>query len=1346
MKTGRFLSIICILLSSFIITLNAQEDEYSFQYYSTNDGLSQNEVTSIVQDNYGFMWFGTRGGLNRFDGYTFKRFKPEPGNPNSLHNPSIERLFVDRLGRIWIGTKSGGYSVYDPSKEEFVLPLDSARSIPERIISFEEDADTAMWMGSWSGGAYKLDLKQNENTQVLKNRINGIKYVQGQGVYVATESGLYNIKSPKPQKVRAGINGREITALIKDRNDPVLWMVGWSMNLYSMNTETLESKEYVIPVPDKLKSNAYSLMQDREGNIWVGTWGKGLYKFNVKTEIFYKIQFETKVVSGFDLDVILDIFEDAMGNVWVGTDGGGIIKISTKSRFSTLNCISGTNTKISDLLYGPDGNIWIGTQKNGLIMRTANGEFNPVPFQESVKEITHLYVRMIKYASDGNIWVNSNYGSHIVIQKKNEQYELVSAAKYYNSPALNKIHKVHDISLKGNKLWMATQQDGLYLLEKKDDSYELIKRFVKSDTKSGLSNDRVTGIIYDKQDRMLVATYSGLMMYNSQDSVFESVNAVIKDKQKPLCDIIISVFKDKEENIWFNTPCSLNKLAVDNDGIFALEEYTAGNGLSDDYINAIQQDNEGYIWLSTNAGISRLSPETGEIRNYDTTDGLGDTDFSEGASCKGSDGSLYFGGAKAISYFKPEEIEESESRPAIVITDFRILNEPVLVADKHIISSSINEVDNIVLGHKEKEFSFEFSVLDYKNPEKNHYAYWLEGYDEEWNKIGNRRHISFNNLESGNYQLHIKGTNSHGVWNSQVKTIQIKVLPPPWKTWYAILIYVLVVVGIVILITWVSIHQERLHHAVKVEKMNRNQEKEMNEYKFRFFTNISHELRTPLTLILGPVKELTQTDYSTAPKNYLTDKLELIHHNTNRLYSLVNQLLEFRKVEAGKLVLQIGEYSLKAFVKEIANNYKGLAASQNITFTIDKHTSTKVFFDKERLSVVLNNLLSNAFKYVDAEGLVSVEIEEQVQEVIIKVNNSGSGISAEDQKHLFDRFYQAGNHQHMGSSGIGLALARNYIALHQGEILVNSVPGGLTTFSIVLKKGKDHFGDVVFVDDKHQTEIADEEVVKELNQPVRTRSINTKAKGTTVLVVEDNKDVQLYLSDLLSNYFNVITANNGLEGYKEALQHIPKLIISDVMMPQMDGFELCEKVKSHDKLLQVPVMLLTAKNTDRDTLYGTKKGADAYLTKPFEPELLIEKAKQLIASRVMLSEKYAKKVILEPTDKDLNKQEAAFIDKVIKLVEKQMDNPNFDAAALASEMAMSSSTFYRKIKQLTQMAPGVFIRSIKLKRAEQLLRKTNLSVSEIIDEIGYADSKSFRKNFKETYQMLPTEYRKNNKV
>ncbi|TLX71366.1 response regulator [Labilibacter sediminis] len=1326
-------------------------NEYQITYLSAKDGLSQNEVTSIYRDKSGFMWFGTRGGLNRYDGYEFRHYKPL-ANQNSLQNPSIERLYGDRKGNIWIGTKSGGFSVYGLKKERFYHAKDSLQRFPNRVISFYEDMEDNVWMGSWPGGLFQLNSDKKIVKHYLGNdRVNSIIATEDTTIWCGTINGLRYKKGNEVFKhATIGKGNQEVTEIIKDPRGPYLWMVGWNLHLIKFNYEDFTFKQYRIPFELTNKpANTYSIEQDINGNIWVGTWSNGLFLFDTTEELFQHIDIkpEGTIASNIDYDVILDIFQDNIGDIWLGTDGGGVVKLAKKTQFKNLN--SDLNSKIKKqhinaICVDSKNQTWIGTKGSGLFVSSGMNNFEHVGFdsKDPLYNTKGIIVKCVYEDSDKNIWVSINEGLYIADKDARGKYTLMHSAPYFKSPQLRFILKAHDISLKGDDLWIATQQRGIFYYKRVNGVYEKVRQYTVNDQDSKILDNRVTSIVHDDKNRMWIGSYKGLMLFEPSDSTFIPLTNLLGNDQEPLCDIVLSVHIDPQNNIWFGTPCSLNKLS-EKSGKFNLQAYTRDSGLPDDYINGILSDENNNIWISSNSGISQLNPETGVVGNYDESDGIGGMNYSESACFKDKNGNLYFGGYSHLTYFNPKDIEENKISPQVAITNFKILNKEVPIEDKGILPYSINYMDKLVLTHNEEEFSIEYAALDYKAPIRNQYKYWLEGYNDDWIYAGSRRHISFSNLRPGDYVLHLTGSNSNGVWNEKGYQLAIEVLPPPWKTWYAVLIYVLLLMMVVVLITFIAKKQERLENKIHMEMVMREKEHQMNEYKLKSFTNISHEIRTPLTLILAPANELLKREFEKITPGYFKDKVNLIYQNTNRLYNLVNQLLEFRKMEAGKVKLEAAKLDLSAFFNEIVFNFEEFAKIKDISF--QKKVQGKdwmCYFDQDKLRVVVNNLLSNAFKYAGTPAEIGAELKEEKDFFSIKVTNNGKGIPSEDIEHLFERFYQASSGKHdMGSSGIGLALVKNFVKLHHGHISVESEPDKYTWFTVTLNKGDTHLSpdEIQSGSNESISEVVSAEVTE---NPVRTKTVNIGTKGATVVVVEDNAEVRSYVTELLSEQYHVLEAEDGMQGLDLVIEHKPQAVISDVMMPKMDGFELCQKIKENDLISHIPVILLTAKGTMHDQLFATKKGADVYLTKPFSPELLLEKVNMVIASRKLLTDKFSQIVKLEAKDTNITAFEGNFLKETIAVIEKHMGDFNFDPDQLASELAMSPSTFYRKIKKLTDKTPGRFIKSIRLKRAAQLLEETELSVSEIIENVGYLDAKNFRANFKDTYQMTPLEYRK----
>ncbi|TLX71258.1 response regulator [Labilibacter sediminis] len=1344
---AKLLIVIFVWLSS--INVVAESNQYQKSFISVKDGLSQNEVTSIVQDKYGFMWFGTSGGLNRFDGYRFKQFKPSLDQKAGLNNPAVERLLCDSKGNILVGTKSGGASVYNQETEHFLSAYKGEELEHDRVISLFEDNSHDIYLGRWKGGLIRVSEQRDSfQTIIEEDRVNAIVRAPDSTLWVAVDHGLkYKRKGQTDFSI---LFDTEITDITLDSDGPYLWLLGWKQELIRLNYLDLSYKEFPNSLlKDEINHRSYTLEPDKKGNLWIGTWGKGLFKFNKKKETYSSINIypDESVVPDIGFDVILDIFEDRIGDIWVGTHSG-IVKLSPKSNFKYQDVLASSEIRrphVSAVLEDMNKNMWIGTKGNGLFFSDIfSKEFKKIPFHKSssLYNRKQIIVKDLKQDPDGNIWVSVNDGLYIARPDGKGFYELVAAARVFKSPDLRKVTKAHGLLWDDKLFWVGTQQKGVYLFKLNNGKYEYLTNYKGGLRKGLLGDNRITSIKKGRDGNMFFGTYNGLYYLNQKDTSFNSIEQLLTEGDTLLCDIVLCTHLDNHKNLWFGTPCNLNRINRNAKDEVTLTTYTNKEGLADDYINSIISDDNGNLWMATNSGISTLNPETGEIRNFDENDGIGEVNFTEGACFKGEDGILYFGGYSSYTYFNPLEIKENISKPQIVVTNFSILNKEVLIEEDGILSKSINETEKIELSYEESEFSIEFASLDYKAPSKNLYAYKLEGYNDQWVNIGNRRHISFSNLDPGDYTLLMRGTNSNGVWNSEIKKIEIKVLPAPWKSLYAIVIYVLIIMGVVLLISWIGVRQERLENSIELEKVKRQQEQSLNDYKLSFFTNISHELRTPLTLILAPVKDLLKKEFSSISGNYFTDKMDLIYHNTSKLYNLVNQLLEFRKIEDDKVSLFVSENNVDKFVEELSKPFHQLAELNGINYKIvNKASGSLLFFDRERMAIVLNNLLSNAFKFVGKPGRIKLALRQSDDLFYIDVINNGKVIPADDLKLIFERFYQIKGENSITSSGIGLELVKTYTQMHHGKVSVTSDTKSGTVFTVALRKGKEHFTEV-------ELETKEEEFV--LPEPVidvrKAKTVNVGNKGAKVLIAEDNEEVREYLISLLSEQYEVVVAEDGLEGFDLVIETFPDIIISDVMMPRMDGFEFCEKVKSNDLISHIPVILLTAKVTDRDMLFGTRRGADVYLKKPFDPELLLEKIKQLLSSTKRLEVKYSQQLVLEPRDAIISKEEGEFLNKAIEVVENNIGDASFDPEYLATEMAMSVSTFYRKLKKISQQTPGEFIKSLRLKRAAQLLIDTDLTVSEIIENVGYIDIRTFRKNFKETYNNTPALYRKEQRL
>lgn len=1346
-KYSKILLLICFGILPVRGVVQAQSSDYIRSYLTVKEGLSQNEVTAIGEDNDGFMWFGTRGGLNRYDGYDFKIFKPERQSDNSILNPSIECLYFDSSGKAWVGTKSGGISIYDPIKELF-LPSDSLiRTLPNRVISVLEDFDGVYWIGGFYDGLSSYDsVKKETNTWLAGTNVRAIVQTPDSTIWVGSGSNLwYKRPGQDFQSFTIDIPNLTITEILIDPEHPWLWFSGWRLPLVRFNYEDFTIKYFDLPEEiDRI----YSLLQDNNGMIWVGTWGNGLFQFDEEKNEFNKIDLypDSRYSKITDYDIILDIYQDADGLIWVGTDGGGVVMLSPSKGFNSVSSFNvGQKYHVTSIMAEDDGSIVLGTRDHGLMFSEDMKTFKTIEIQGGNKEDALQNVYYIGYVNEDLSWVGMENGLFILEKNKTGDREMVPAAKFYNSPEIEtRLMKASFALQREDEFWVATQQRGLFFYKKQGEEYKLSNLFSSRDISGGMNSNRVTGLLLDKEGRLWAGTYNGLYRYEARDSMFVSLNELLGNSKKPLCNIVLCTHLDKENNLWFGTPCGMNKVFSDDGGLsYQLKEFTKNDGLPDDYISCIQEDAESNIWFTTNAGISKLDKQTGEINNFESGDGTGEFNFSESAGFSGKNGVLYFGAFSGFTYFKPDELIYNSTQPSVAITSFKVMNKEVKVSPDGILPVSINEVDKIVLGYKDKEISIEFAALDYKSPSRNQYQYKLErnGVKSEWEYLGNRRMVSYQYLQPGDYILSLKGSNSNGLWGENTRDLHIKVLDTPFKRWYALLAYTLFVLLILVLIIRISMKQERLKSEADLEHIKYEQEKQMHEYKLRFFTNISHEFRTPLSMILAPVNDIIRNEKQSLNRAVLK-KLALVEKNAKRLLKLVNQLIEFRKVEVGKVKLEAAEQNFIPFAKEIFQPFSELAKQKGIEFKIVfEIKKALIYFDARKLSVVLNNLLNNAFKYCGEPGFVQVLISESNTEIILSFMNNGKGIPAQDIEHIFDRFFQVSSSTYPDSSGIGLALVKNYVDMHKANIVVDSSPDGMTQFQVRLNKGRDHLLDEEISDSAQQKAFVEDFVLDTEDTSGSVPFHHLGTKGAKVLVIDDNVDVREYLSDLLSPYYEVFLAENGLLGFEKAYETIPDLILSDIMMPEMDGYELCEKIKQHEQLSFIPFVMLTAKDTSSDMIFGARKGADHYITKPFDPELILEKIRQILSSRKQLAGKLSRKITLDPVDKEITPEDERLLKAAIKIIEKNIENDNLNLDLLADEMAMSSSTLYRKMKNMCGQSPGEFIRTVRFKRAAQLLRDSDLAVSEIIEQVGYNSMKQFRKNFKAEYGISPASYR-----
>ena len=1344
---------------------NAQPDHMSLRYLRTEEGLSQNEVTSIIQDNEGFMWFGTRSGLNRYDGYKFLVFDQVPGDSGSLVNTSIERIYKDRKGIIWIGTKSNGISRYNPVTGKFLnMPFNGPSSqniLPDkRVISFCEDSNGEMWIGTWNGGLLKYNPETGQGkTYMLSANINVIIKSSDGILWVGTNDGLfeYDAVSDSFKRHESPTGSNQIPSIVEDRNHQFLWILqNNKSSLLKLDLRNRSSQVFSLNAAEEKEYGQFNgttkIMQDNKGLLWIGTWGNGLFQFNPDNSKFSKIPLYPNPLykNNKEFDTILDIFQDRNDNFWIGSNGVGVCLLTEKLKFNTLGLSKDQtlNECVMSVLEDKKGTLWVGTRGNGLFYSKNKVDFIEVPMTDLKNVDRFKNIRVIYEDWEGNIWIGTSYNTG-VIRYINGLPKLIACSNFFNDQRFEPIIKATSFTETEKSLFIGTQQRGLFLLEKSGRSFGAIRNFKEKYGASGqLQSERVSYLLKDSKKRIWVATYDGLSIFDPIKEAFTDINTHFSLSQKFDPKIIFCLHESSDKSIWIGTPIGLYNLEENQENKTVLRYMTKENGLSGSQIMAITEDTLQNLWISTNTGISKYNLKTKKIHNFNTIDGLRSTTFSETTFCKGQNNMLYFGGTFGLNSFNPDEIVESDYKNSVVLTNLSLYNQRVEIGKANgnhaILEKSLNNTSEITFNNQQKNFQIEFSALDYKASGKNQYAYKLDNFDKDWNYIGTQHFINFNNLQPGEYTLNIKSSSNNYIWNEQPRKLKIIIRPPVWQSWYAIVFYVILVVGIVSVIRWNAVKQVRMAKNLEIEKIKHEQDQRISEMKFQFFTNISHEFRTPLTLIFAPLKELIQKAEAYKLQGEVMEKIQVVFKNTNQLMKLINQLLDFRKAETENLKLVARYLNIEDFIREACYPFFELAKIKDIKFQIDSTLKNKdIWFDRDKMEMIVNNLVSNAFKFNKTAGFVRITIEETMNEVVVKVTDSGKGIPSTAIDHIFERFYQVDNGENIGSTGIGLALVKYLVELHRGSIEVESELGKGSEFSLRLKKGKDHLlpEQLLAVEAENIAIIREESALNRFLPSRNKRKIDAE---TCILIIEDNPDVNQYLVSLLESHYCVETAFNGKEGFDKAVGLIPDLIISDVMMPEMDGFELCKKVKDNTLTATVPVILLTAKSADQYKLMGIQTGADDYISKPFDPDYLIEKVQKLLLSQAKLKKQYSKSIRLDPSGVEIEASDELFLKKCISVIEKNFQNDDFSAETLAVSLNLSSSSLYRKLKSLTDLSSAEFIRSIRIKRSAQLLQDKNKTVSEVAYEVGFNDLKNFRQIFQKHYHCSPTEFRKNN--
>lgn len=1348
MKTLRFILILCGILLSDALYANETEN-IRFTHIGLEDGLSHSTIFAIDQDKEGNVWFATYDGLNKYDGYNFTVYRHQHTNPKSIASDISRCVAVDSEDRIWVGTREG-LSLYNRHKDAFSNYDYKKKGQNVAVTSIVPMKRDWLMLGTAEGillfdvkGERFLNDTLSASLHLLKPTV---LVAQKDYIYIGAEKGLYTYS------VKDGVLEKLVDMPARVRIQSVLchmfsriWIATEGDGLYMYDIKTKELKHYKSgDGKSGLNSNyVRSLALDSENRMWVGTYS-GLNIYKEGKDRFSSIKSSMAQDGSLSQNSVRCVFRDSQGGMWLGTYWGGLNYYHPLcNRFQHIKHIPFINSLsdnvVSCMVEDKKNNIWIGTSDGGLnfydnarkiytnyIFGSDTSE--GVPF----KDIKTVYVD----ESNDKVYVGAHAGGMMVLHRKTGTKEFYN--RQNSDIPSNNIYSI--ISDERGGLWVASLEC-LFHFDIGQKKFSVVDAEMV-----GRKMQELNRLLYrDSKKRIWAGGERGLSVYNQVDTSL-LVNTDFHIDPVLQQSFINCFYESTSGWIWIGT----------RNGLFALKEgnekpvqFTTADGLPSNVIYGILEDSYGRLWVSTNQGLSCLTPESRKLRNFTIMDGLQSNQFNAGSYCRLNNGNMLFGGINGITSFRPETLIDNPYTPKPVINKLLVSNKEVLPDDETgILKENIQNVDHITLTSSQSSFSISFVVSNFIAGKHNTFAYKLEGYNDEWYRQGDITPVSYSNLPAGEYKFLLRAANNDGKWSEETAVLHIRVLPVWYRTWWAVSIFILIFILLVIGAFRFFWLRKSMQARIRMERLEREKQEEISQMKIRFYVDISHELRTPLTLIVAPLQELLNR----ISGHWENEKLLYIQRNTNRLLHLVNQLMDYRRAELGIFELRPAYSNAYKRILNCFLNYDNLSKKKDIDYNLYTELQDEdLLFDGNYLDLIVNNLLSNAFKYTEEGESITVKLFKEDNYLVLQVTDTGVGIPEGKQKKIFERFYQVENGRE--GSGIGLSLVQRLVELHHGKITLQSAVGKGSTFSIYLPQdraaysseelhaGKGDGGEQrVYSTNARDIYIGDEDIPEgeELQD-------EESSKRGTILVVEDNEELRQYLISGLSVQFNILEAENGQKALDILKEQDVDLVVTDVMMPVMDGVKLCKHIKQNLRTCHIPVYMLSAKVDVKYQLEGLQVGADDYIPKPFSMAVLKAKIMNMLRTRYRVFERYSTMTEIEPEKLTNNTMDEDLLRKAIAIIEKNMDNVEFSTEQFASEMNMSRSNLHLKLKAITGKSAIEFIHKIRFNRACQLLTEGKYTVSEISFMVGYNTPSYFAARFKKYIGCLPTEYGKNNK-
>jgi signal transduction histidine kinase/ligand-binding sensor domain-containing protein/CheY-like chemotaxis protein/AraC-like DNA-binding protein len=1319
-----------LLLQLLVITAAAQD--FQLKQFDINNGLSNNSVVSIFQDREGFMWFGTYDGLNRFDGYNFKVYRNNITDSTSLVSNTVYCIAEDSKNYLWTGGARGACRLNRATDAFEKVYYTSGKNNLKQLVKGEihQIRTTAnggvlvaskdsglLYYKSHSDVAAQIPLVYKGATLYDYDAV-AVEYVSEKKCWVAVRNyGVCRFDAAKMSLSLVYPYEQRIHCLLYDKqNGNRLWL-GTGSGAYELNLDTFALSENRM----EGRKTVFSILRDKAGVTWLATDGHGVYTVQKNAARAVPFSQSGKKFASKS-NSFVSIYQDQQSNLWFGTLRAGINLLGhDPQRFTHI--LTGPDTDavspdnfILSFCEADNNGVWVGTDGAGLkYWDRSKNTFT------QVNGLNSNFITGMTRGNGNDLWVSMWYGD---VNRLDTKTGAITRFECFNPFTRQQERNTWLVFKdKDNRIWVSATNEGtLYCFNEQKQEFEVFNKDIRNLQCLTQTRD---GILWG-------GDYNALYGINIKTKAF---------KKYELGYPVRSVKQDTEGNLWVGTQEGGLLLFDTKTGTY--KRYTTTDGLPGNTVLRILEDKKGNLWISTYNGLSRFDRRK-TFRNFSISDGLQSNQFSFNAALQLSGGEMLFGGINGFNIFRPESVTTVRHTENLRLSSIWLNNNPLNDANLKVTQAKGNTLRHIRLPYDQTALSFDFVSLDFLHPDKIKYAYKLDGWDDHWIYADNQRKANYNHITEGDYTFMVKTLSSDGTWNAPETLATLRVMPPWYRTWWSYILYGLLATGAIV--AWLRYNRYKIEMAHKVElaQLERRQEKQMAERQVEMFTYITHEFRTPLSLIINPLRQASKK--SGAPEG-LDKELGVAHRNARRLLSLVDQLLLFRKAESDADELAVTLIDVKHLCKEVYECFVNLASEQGIAFLLEMpQEHVEIYGDYEKIEIALFNIASNAFKYTPPKGRISINVVNNDIDVAISITDSGTGIAADELPHIFNKFRRAGS-KVAGKSGfgVGLFITKYFVEKHHATITCQSQKGRGTTFNLSFLKGYAHFADVpvnavVLKKSELVEELIghDDYVSAEEDKAVIEKEIITEKKS--VLIVEDNAEMREYLHGLFAESSIVYTADNGLEGFNLAEKHLPDIIISDISMEGMDGLELCRKIKSSKGLGHLPVILLTATSSQEVQLQGISEGADDFITKPFNSDILIAKVERLLKSRGNLKSYFLDSITLKDSGNKVPAEYREFLNKCIEIIEANFGNPDFNLKFFALEMGMSHRSLYDKIKQISGQTLNAFIRSVRLRKAALLMLTENKNINQISQQVGFEDQRYFREQFVKLFGMTPSEY------